>query len=63
MKINLFFLIKITYCYFIFLLMRSLKNHITDKHATELVEYWEVVYQQRIRRILKHKSKKMFGDE
>ncbi|RNC65689.1 hypothetical protein [Proteiniphilum sp. X52] len=62
MKINLFFLIKIAWYYSIFQLMRSLTDHITDKDARELIDYWEVVYQMKIRKTFKNKSRKLFGE-
>lgn len=62
MKINLFFLLKIAWYYSIFKLMRSLTDHITDKDARELIDYWEVVYQMKIRKAFKNKSRKLFGE-
>lgn len=63
MKINLFFLIKIVWFYYIFKLMRNLTNHITDKQAVELIDYWEVVYQMKMKKAFIDKSKKMFGEQ
>lgn len=62
MKINLFFLVKIAWYYSIFVLMRNLRDHTTDKYSVELIEYWEVVYQLKIQKAFKNKSKKMFGE-
>lgn len=62
MKINIIFLIKISWYYYIFRLMRSLGDHITDKYAVELIDYWEVVYQMKMRKAFRNKSIKMFGE-
>lgn len=58
MKITFITLIRIKYYYAVFCLMRNLRPHIVDKDAVQMYEYWEVVYQQKISRLLKEKLKK-----
>lgn len=62
MKINIFFLIKIAWYFSIFRLVRSLGDHITDKNAVELIDYWEVVYHMKMKKAFRDKSIKMFGE-
>lgn len=62
MKIRFFILMKLVYWFGIFTLCRHLHlNHITDKYASELLQYWEVVYRNKISVLLSDKSIKMFG--
>lgn len=62
MKPSIFFILKLAYYFFIFRLTRSVNNHVCDKNPTELLNYWEVVYQNKMRNMLKNKHTKMFGE-
>ncbi len=55
MKLRFITYLKLNYYFKIFKLMRSFRPHITDKDAIQVYEYWEVVYHNKIVRLLKDK--------
>jgi len=61
MKIKINIYIKLWWYFKIYRLMGALYPHITDKDAVELIDYWRVVYMQKISRLLSNESKRLFG--
>lgn len=61
MKIGFLFFIKLGYYSVVLCLMRYLPNHITEKNAVELLNFWEALYKQKISQILNKKNNQLFN--
>jgi hypothetical protein len=61
---RLFFLLKVSYYYAIFRIMRDIRlNHVVEKDANEFASYLEVVYQVKMKNILDKRAKMFFYEE